>query len=278
MKGIFDLANQITASMSATDKEKLLNMDMAPIAQALQSMDLGAVMQSEGKDVVKPCPLELADVYTGRQLQVTIKRRRLTGAGTPGATRFEKATLKLHVPAGAADGTIVRFPKAGDEIKPGVYSDLVVVLKVEPDRDEQAPLLNVEGQNLVWELDVPLWELYTMNRQLTVFGHKAAAAFTVDLQWAQTTPMTEFTVPGRGMPAAPAAVLLAEAAADLTVGPRGDFIVRLRPQPPTFRDLADVTAFQTLLVERTVALSAVEPAPATSATSTASSAPDTDMA
>lgn len=79
----------------------------------------------EIKDIEKPLPLALEDLYKGTTKKLKVGKRFLNGSR-------EEKVLTIDVKAGWKKGTKVRFAGAGNEVHPGKSQDVVFVIEEKP--------------------------------------------------------------------------------------------------------------------------------------------------
>lgn len=85
----------------------------------------GADSEVEVKDIEKPLPVSLEDLYKGTTKKLKVGKRFLSG-------EREEKVLTIDVKPGWKKGTKVRFAGAGNEVNPGRSQDVVFVIDEKP--------------------------------------------------------------------------------------------------------------------------------------------------
>ncbi|MFH1132367.1 MAG: DnaJ C-terminal domain-containing protein [Pseudomonadota bacterium] len=96
---------------------------------------------SLGRDIESSLTVELEDIYHGRKRTISLK-------GPQGEKRYD-----VKVPKGIREGEKIRLSGQGEAGQRG-EGDLYLQVKVAPH-----PIFRVEGDNLVVDLEVPVWDV-----------------------------------------------------------------------------------------------------------------------
>ncbi|KZT52933.1 DnaJ-domain-containing protein [Calocera cornea HHB12733] len=105
---------------------------------------------------VYPLGLTLAELYAGCKKRFGIQRALLNG-------ETEENVITIDVEPGWTKGTRVTYPGAGNEVEPGVFQDLVFVVRELPDQRFERE--GIAGQNLIGRFGLRLADALTADRK-----------------------------------------------------------------------------------------------------------------
>lgn len=159
-----------------------------PFASSSSPFGLG---RREKRQVVADLWCTLEELYVGTTKRMRIRRTRLPRDEEKSAEESPRI-LEIDVLPGWKAGTRITFESEGDEISPGVFQDVVFVLKI-----KEHPRFAPQGSNLIHNCKVPLVDALTHFDFSVEMLDGSNLSFRIP---GVVTPQMSKVVPKRGMP------------------------------------------------------------------------------
>lgn len=99
------------------------------------------VFKRKGRDIEYPFEISLEDAYRGLYTDITVNR----------GGRVE--VIRVRIPPGVDNGTRIRIPGKGEEVRGGEPGDLYVITRVRPH-----DFFERKGDNIYVEVPITVWE------------------------------------------------------------------------------------------------------------------------
>lgn len=178
----------------------------------------GGRARMRGEDVQAELALLLEEAYTGSEQVIEV---RVPEVNEQGFLQRRVRKLKVKVPAGTTDGTVLRMRGQGAPGLGGENGDLLVTIRL-----AQHPLYSVEGRDLTLVVPVLPWEA-ALGGKITIPTLKGKTRVSIP---AGSQSGRRLRLAGQGLPGQPA----------------GDFYVVLKVVMPENLNPDDVALYQQL--------------------------------